>query len=158
MSAVWAWLEQTRPATAIAEGAYAFPVLETLHVVGLALVLGSIATFDLRILGWAGRTRTTAELFRDILPWTWIGFTVAIVTGFAMFASSATTYVENKVFLVKMALLLVAGVNVLFFHFHPQRKVLAAEQAVPGLLRASAGLSLTLWITIVVLGRWIGFV
>lgn len=158
MSAFFDWLEQTRLATAIAEGAYAFPVLEALHVVGLALVLGSIATFDLRILGWAGRSRTTAGLFRDILPWTWIGFTVAIVTGLAMFASSATTYVDNKVFLVKMALLLLAGANVLFFHVHPQRKMLAAGQAVPGLLRASAALSLSLWLTIVVLGRWIAFV
>lgn len=158
MSSLFEWLEQTGPATAIAEGAYAFPLIEALHVVGLALVLGSIATFDLKILGWAGRSRTAASLFRDVLPWTWIGFAIAVLTGLAMFASSATTYAENKVFLVKLGLLVLAGANVAFFHFHPQRKVIAAEQAVPGLLRASAALSLTLWIAIVVLGRWIAFV
>lgn len=151
------WLEQTGPATAIAEGAYTFPLLEALHVVGLAIVLGSIATFDLRILGLGRGGRGTAGLFRELLPWTWTGFSIAILTGLAMFASSAVSYAENRVFLIKLGLLLVAGLNVLFFHLHPQHRVLAAGHEAPALLRASAGASLLLWLAIVVLGRWIAF-
>ena len=157
LQSTWEWLEQTRLATAIAEGAYYFPSLEAAHVVGLALVLGSIGTFDLAVLGVGPRARNLASLLPEILPWTWAGFFLALTTGALMFASSATTYVTNRYFLVKMGLLLLVGVNALVFHRiverHPRLELGGAVRA----HRVSAGISLTLWLVIVALGRWIGF-
>lgn len=152
------WLEGTPPAVAVAEGRLLFPTLETLHVLGLALVVGSIAAFDLRTLGLAWPNRRRETLVREVLPWTWTGFLVAVVTGVLLFISSASVYIENPVFLAKMGLLVLAGVNVLFFHLHPHHRHGAHSDPATATLRISAALSLLLWIAIVVLGRWIGFV
>lgn len=152
------WLEGTPVAIAVAESAWIFPTLEVLHVLGLALVVGSIAAFDLRTLGLAWRARPLETLVHEILPWTWSGFALALVTGLLLFTSSATLYVENTAFLWKMGLMLLAGLNVLFFHLHPDHRRLAAEGHASLTLRASATVSLTLWTAIVALGRWIGFV
>lgn len=152
------WLEGTPPAVAIAEGRLLFPTLEALHVLGLALVVGSIAAFDLRTLGLAWPNRRRETLVREVLPWTWGGFLIAVATGTALFISSASVYVENPVFLAKMGLLVLAGANVLFFHLHPHHRHGVPEGPPSAALRTSAALSLLLWIAIVVLGRWIGFV
>lgn len=154
----FAWLENTPVSVEIAESAWLFPSLEALHVFGLALVVGSIAAFDLRTLGFAWPGRPLETLVRQILPWTWTGFGVAVVTGGLLFASSATSYVENPVFLFKIALLVFAGANVLLFHYHPHHQRFVTDGHVSTVLKGSALLSLTLWTAIVVLGRWIGFV
>jgi hypothetical protein len=158
MMSVFVWLENTPVASAIALSSWMFPALESLHVLGLAFVVGSIAAFDLRTLGLAWPARRLETLARDILPWTWTGFGIAVLTGVLLFSNSATDYVANPAFLSKMALMVLAGLNVLLFHFHPQQQRIAHEGHVSPLLRASAAVSLTLWTAIVVLGRWIGFV
>lgn len=158
MMPFFAWLEATSPAVEVAESAWLFPTLETLHVLGLALVVGSIAAFDLRTLGWAWPTRRRETLVREVLPWTWTGFGITVATGLLLFSSSATVYAENKVFLVKMGLMALAGANVLFFHLHPHHRLKLPAADVSPILRASAAVSLALWVSIVVLGRWIGFV
>jgi len=157
MTSFFVWLESTPLAVAIAESRWMFPTFEVLHVFGLALVVGSIAAFDLRTLGLAWPSRRLETLVREILPWTWSGFVLAVVTGLLLFLSSAATYIENRVFLAKMALLLLAGLNVLLFHFHPHHHRFTVEGQVSPVLRASAAVSLTLWTAIVVLGRWIGY-
>lgn len=157
MISFFARLESTPAAVAIAESRWMFPTFEALHVLGLAFVLGSIAAFDLRTLGLAWPSRRLETLVREILPWTWSGFALAVVTGLLLFISSAATYIENRVFLAKMALLLLAGLNVLLFHFHPHHRRFVGEGQVSPVLRASAAASLTLWTAIVVLGRWIGY-
>ncbi|QJU58353.1 hypothetical protein HL653_11695 [Sphingomonas sp. AP4-R1] len=158
MTDFFAWLESTPPAAAIAESAWLFPTLETLHVLGLSFVVGSIAAFDLRILGIAWPARRLETLAHDILPWTWAGFGIAVLTGVLLFSNAATDYVQNPAFLAKMALMALAGLNVLLFHFHPHQRLFAAEGHVSPLLRGSAAISLASWTAIVVLGRWIGFV
>jgi uncharacterized membrane protein len=158
MTDFFALLESTPPAAAIAESAWMFPTLETLHVLGLAFVVGSIAAFDLRTLGLAWPARRLETLAREILPWTWTGFAIAVATGLLLFSSAATDYVQNPAFLAKMGLMVLAGLNVLLFHFHPHQQRFTAEGRVSPLLRGSAAVSLTLWTAIVVLGRWIGFV
>jgi hypothetical protein len=152
------WLETTSVGMAVAESAWLFPTLEVIHVLGLALVVGSIAAFDLRTLGLAWLSRPLETLVREVLPWTWSGFIIALVTGLLLFSASATIYVENGAFLGKMALLLLAGLNVLFFHLHPHHRRLVVKGHASLTLRASAATSLILWTGIVVLGRWIGFV
>jgi hypothetical protein len=158
MASFFGWLEGTAVAVAVAESSWIFPTLEVLHVLGLALVVGSIAAFDLRTLGLAWPNRRLETLVREVLPWTWGGFAIALATGGLLFTSSATFYLENGAFLAKMGLMLLAGCNVLFFHLHPHHRRLALDGHASLVLRISAAISLVLWTAIVVLGRWIGFV
>jgi hypothetical protein len=157
MLATFEWLETLAIPAAVAESAWLFPTLEVLHVLGLALLVGSIAVFDLRTLRLAWPERPLETLLSEILPWTWSGFVIAFVTGLLLFSSSASIYVENSAFLWKMGLIILAGLNAAFFHFHPDHARLAAEGQATLTLRVGAGLSLSLWTAIVVLGRWIGF-
>lgn len=157
MLSTFEWLEGLSIPVTVAESTWLFPTLEVLHVLGLALLVGSIAVFDLRTLGIAWQERPLETLLREILPWTWSGFIIALVTGLLLFTSSASIYVENTAFLWKMALIILAGLNAAFFHFHPDHARLASTGRASLTLRAGAGISLTLWTAIVVLGRWIGF-
>jgi len=152
-------LEATRIATAISESTWAFPTIETVHVLAITLVVGSITMVDLRLLGVSLRDRAIAELLEEVLPWTWTSFTVAVVSGSLLFASAATHYWGTAPFRAKMLLLGFAGANMLIFHFVVQRRGPGAMGAETGrAAKLSGGISLCLWIGIVGCGRWIGFV
>ncbi|MBC2664024.1 hypothetical protein H7F51_00680 [Novosphingobium flavum] len=157
-SGLFATIEASAPAMAIAGSDWAFPLIETAHVVGVALVIGSILLLDLALLGVLRFPGRHEALQNTVLPWTWGGFVLALLTGMAMFASAATRYATNIPFLAKMALLMLAGVNMAFFNSHPGRPGARRGENLPGALRASAGISLCAWLGVVVTGRWIGFV
>lgn len=154
-----AWLEATPLSTAIAESAWLFPALEAAHVIGLTLVVGLIAVVDLRLLGLASLAWSAQALNRAILPLTWGGFGLAALSGALMFASKPSSYLANPFFIAKLALLALAGLNVALFHRFLWPRVETGEAAALAspALKASAAASLTLWIAIVALGRWIGF-
>jgi hypothetical protein len=153
------WLENTTLAESIAQSDWAFPVIETLHVIALALVIGTVCVVDLRILGWASVKRPYRELAREVLPWTWAAFCLSAITGSLMFISDASEYSQNTAFRVKLALLLLAGINALVFEWIIARGAPQWGRGVsapwPG--KIAAALSLTLWISIVFFGRRIGF-
>lgn len=153
------WLQETPVAHAIQDSEFLFPALESIHVIALALLVGTIAHVDLRLLNLAWRSRPLAVVAREALPWTWFGFAVAVTSGGLLFASAAVRYADNVAFRIKLVLLLAAGLNALFFHLAAYPRVPAVEgrQAAPASLRAVAGLSLLFWVGIVAAGRWIGF-
>ena len=148
------WLSETRLAIALTDSEWAFPAIESLHVIALTLVIGSIAIVDLRLLGLASKQRDTGDLIAAILPITWLAFGVAAISGLLLFTANPVSYSENFYFLGKLSLLAMAGANMLLFHRFAHRQL-----AVPGALapKLSGGASLTLWVTIVAFGRWIGF-
>ncbi len=151
-------LEQLPFAREIRESGWMFPTLETVHVIALALVVGSILTVDVRLLGRGVRNGTFTALAREMLPWTWIGFGVASAAGLLMFASKAVTYAENGPFQVKLLLLLLAGLNMAVFHRLGLRDLQEWDTKQPPLPAKFAGaVSLLLWIGVVAAGRWIGF-
>ena len=154
------WLEETQLGIAIAESEFLFPTIETLHVIALALVFGSIAMLDLRLLGVSNRDRGVMQLSEDVLPWTWGAFVVAAITGALMFVSSATRYYDNVPFRFKLALLALAGLNMAVFHFTAFRAVHNWNFALPTpqAARIAASLSLLSWVGVIVAGRWVGFV
>lgn len=153
-------LETTRLAVAISESTWAFPTIETVHVLAITLVVGSIAMVDLRLLGLSLRRRPIAELLLEVLPWTWASFVAAVTSGALLFASAATHYWGTAPFRAKMILLLFAGANMLVFHFVVQRRATAGDRTGEPVLagKICGGISLCLWIGIVGCGRWIGFV
>jgi len=153
------WLDQTDLAQAIQASALLFPWFESVHVLAIALVLGSIAVVDLRLLGLASVGRPVTALVRQVLPVTWIAFAVAVLTGAAMFVSNASQYMGNFPFQMKLLLLLLAGVNMLAFHFITYRSVGRWSEArqTPFAARFAGAFSIAVWIGIVAFGRWIGF-
>ncbi|MDP8984554.1 MAG: hypothetical protein M3N97_05830 [Pseudomonadota bacterium] len=153
------WLESQPFAVAISQSSWLFPTIETVHVLALTVVVGSIAMVDLRLLNLAYRDRTVKQLTAEVLPWTWIAFVVAAIFGTLLFSSAATKYYGIATFRAKMVLMAIAGVNMMFFHFVPYRR--AQEWGVvnqtTGLAKVCGALSLLLWAAIVAFGRWTGF-
>jgi hypothetical protein len=152
------WLENLALPTAIRESALLFPVTETAHVLALALVVGSIASVDLRLLGLTQKQVSAAEVTDKALPWTWIAFLVAVITGGLLFSSSAVKYTGNPVFGVKMLFLMAAGINMAVFNMGAMKRVASWDRKQTPLAAKVAGaLSLMFWIGVVVAGRWVGF-
>jgi hypothetical protein len=154
------WLESTPPAIAISESSWLFPGIESVHVLAITLVVGSITMVDLRLLDVNLRDRPVGELIDEILPWTWTSFAVAVCSGALLFSSNATHYWGTVPFRAKMLLLVLAGVNMWVFHatLHRSVDVWGRQPRTPRAAKISGGVSLSLWIGVVTLGRWIGFV
>ena len=152
------WLQDLNFPTEIRESVWLFPTIETVHVLALVLVVGSIMTVDLRLLGLASRERPFSELAGEMLPWTWVAFTVAASAGLLMFSSKALTYYGNIPFRIKMCCLLLAGINMALFHWLGTRHLKTWDRKQPpALAKLAGGASLLLWTTIVAAGRWVGF-
>ena len=126
---------QTGLAVQIRDSLFAFPLLEAAHVIGLALVFGTIAIVDLRLLGVASTHRSFQRLASDTLKWTWAAFVVTAVTGALMFITNAPVYFHNAYFRAKVALLVLAAINALVFELTARRTVAAMGS---GALGASA--------------------
>ncbi len=153
------WLQATPFATVIAENDNLFPFIESVHVLAIAIVIGTIAIIDLRLLGLASRDRAVGRLIGEVLPCTWIAFGVAATAGSLMFASNATTYAYNFYFQGKMVLMGLAGLNMVVFHFISGRDVArwGAAACTPLGAKAAGAVSLALWIGVVAFGRKVGF-
>ena len=151
--AFFEWLMTTPWAEAMNGPEWAFPVVESLHFIGLALSVGTIAIVDLRLLGIAMVRQSSSELAADLDIWTRIGLALMLITGPLMFSADAVNYHHNPSFQFKMACLSLA----LVFHFTMHRR--ATHPTTPSLLAKFAGLvSLALWICVVAGGRMIAFV
>lgn len=153
------WLENTPVGVSIRESAWWFPILETIHVIAIVLVAGSIMIVDLRLLNWASRKRSVSQLTQEVLPLTWGAFSIAAITGLLLFSSAAVRYSTYLPFQLKMGLLVFAGLNMGVFHLITYRNVAAWDQSVPPPAAKWAGaLSLLTWFGVIACGRWIGFV
>lgn len=137
----------------------AMPFIESLHVLAIATVFGTILVVDLRLLGIAGMRRPYSVVAGEMLAKTWLAFAVAVLTGALMFAPNAITYYGNTAFRLKMLTLLLAGLNMLIFHLLTERSVTRWDHAprTPAGARIAAIVSITLWLAVIFLGRWIGF-
>jgi hypothetical protein len=153
------WLHETPLAATVRANELLFPWLESVHVLAITLVLGSIAVVDLRLIGLASRNRPVTKLICEVLPVTWVAFGVAVLTGGTLFASNAVEYSENFAFRMKMLLMALAGINMLVFHLVTYRSVAAWDEArrTPLAARFAGGFSIATWVAIVAFGRWIGF-
>lgn len=157
MNSFLEWLQMTPVAVSVSE--VWFPWVESVHVIALALVFGTIFIVDTRLIGLTSRNLRFTYLSDALLPWTWGAFTVAAITGTLLFTSNAQGYASNTPFLVKMVLLVLAGLNMLWFQKSTYRSVATWDAGRPVPAARTAGfLSLTLWVLIIGFGRWIGFV
>jgi hypothetical protein len=153
------WLETTALAQAMREWLWLYPIVEIVHIVGIVLLAGSAAMFDLRLLGLS-RGLPVAAMARHLLPWARVGLGVVAVSGAMMFAAHATEFAGESVFRLKVSLIAAACLNAAIFHRVPFRSVRAWDVAAsaPGAARVSALVSLTLWLGVVVCGRLLAYV
>jgi hypothetical protein len=153
------WIYQTRLSTAIRESVWVFPIIESIHVLSITILVGTIAILDFRLLGLVMKREPVSRIARQVLPWTWAGFAVMFVTGLLLSIAEAATNYYNLAFRIKLVLLVLVGVNPLIFHLSVFRKVSTWDLAgsAPLRARAAAVCSLVLWAGIIVAGRMIAY-
>lgn len=156
---IWERIEYSSLGTTIAESTWMFPTLETLHVISLVTVLGTVFVVDLRMLGWTSNKFAVTKVAKDTLPWTWGAFVLAAITGSLLFISKANSYVANPYFLWKLSIMALAGLNMMYFHFMTWRTVehWDRDATLPRAVKVAAVLSIALWMAVVFFGRAIGF-
>lgn len=154
---ILSWMESTALAQAVLNNAWVFPVLETLHFVGLILLLGSLYVIDLRFVGLAARIPLRAVM--ALVPIALLGFLINFSTGILFLFADPFRYYPNLAFRLKMLAVLLAGLNALWFKLSLDERALSSEPFVnPGArVRWIAGISLVLWTAVIVLGRLIPY-
>ena len=156
---LWPAIEGSPVGQFIAASSWAFPTLECVHVIAITTVIGTILVMDLRLIGLASTQIPVTVMSKDTLSWTWGAFVLAFITGTLLFVSKATNYVVNPFFFWKLVMIGVAGVNMAIFNFITSRSVESwdADPQLPRNAKIAGGVSLSLWVLIVFLGRAIGF-
>jgi hypothetical protein len=159
LKGLWEALEASPVGQYVASSSWAFPTLESLHVMAIVTVLGTIVVMDLRLLGLASKDRSVTAMSNDTLRWTWGAFCVAMLTGGLLFMAKATEYAVNPNFQLKMVLIVLAGVNMAVFHLFTWRTVdkWDSDPVLPLAAKIAGGLSLFLWVVTVFFARAIGF-
>ncbi len=154
------WLHSTNVSWAVAGGIpWIWPLCETLHFMGLALLVGIVGVLDLRMLGMA--KELPIRPLQRLVPWAVAGFVVNMITGFLFFAGDPFQYIHNIAFGFKMLFIVLAGVNVaLFYVTGLNRKVDGVEAGQDVVLGAKvvAAVSLFLWIGVMFWGRMLPFI
>jgi hypothetical protein len=146
-------LEDTRIGEIVRESA--FPYIEGAHVLGLALSVGTVVWFDLRLVGATMRTRPVTEVFQGLKVWMIAGFCLMFLTGALLFTAHAAKAYANGYFRTKMALIVLAGVNTVVYHLTiDRRRAQWGDAPVPPMGARAAGLvSLVLWFSVIAAGR-----
>ena len=134
----------------LASHPYAYPVLEMLHIVGIALLLGNLVLLELRIWGLA-RELPLEPLARLSLALAVSGFALIALSGLLMFAADPGEMLASRTFVVKMALVMLAGLNAAMFHAR------GGLQQADRVARAQTVVSLGLWLAVIICGRWIAY-
>lgn len=159
-ASAFAWalaLERSGFAAAIRASTWIYPAANVLHVLGIALLFGSVAVFDLRVLGvtWGGKPEEVARL---ALPLSRTGVAVALPTGFLLFSAEASAYMANPVFLAKLVAIVIAFVNLALFHAGSFQRIAGWAGTIPPAARLAAGVSLLAWLTALVCGRFAAYI
>lgn len=152
-----AWLGSWPGAVALQQSGTAYLLVNASHILGLALLIGAIVPLDLRLLGLF--RAVPVQVLAAVLPKvSGFGLALALGSGFWLFTVQPVEYAGNAAFLWKLGLLLVALANVAAQHLNPRYAAALRGGAVAPSVRATAALSVALWLAVLVAGRWIGFV
>jgi hypothetical protein len=153
------WIERSPLGAGVRDSVWIFPVVESIHILGIVLLAFAASMVDLRILGTGLlRRRPLAEVSRQLLPWVWGAVVLMIVTGVPLFASEAASKCyESKAFYVKMALLALAIVNAAFSYSAVNRHADEWHSSAPSGTKMMAVFSLVVWAGVVFAGRGIAY-
>jgi hypothetical protein len=148
-----AWLAHVNPVSAFMNSAWGWPIVESVHFVGLSLLLGSIAIWDLRLMG-VSKSVPIAAVSR-LLPWVAVGFGINVLTGAMFLMTEPDQYIYNPSFHFKILSMALAGLNALVFHVAINRR--GGRELPVGAARFIGAASLCLWISVIVCGRFLTF-
>jgi hypothetical protein len=153
------WLQATPWATGIRESLDLYPALYTLHIFGFVIMVTATSVLDLRILDLGLRTRSVSSVANIALPWARAGLAANLITGFLVFAAQAVDMYTNTAFRWKIAMVLLAGVNIAVLEksIHRNAGMLAERGTTAAAAKWSAVISILLWFGIVAMSRVIGF-
>lgn len=156
---IYAWLESTFVAEAVRATPYLYPTVEAIHILGIALLVGPAAAFDLRLLGVGRGSLRVTTAAEYLLPLSRVGLTVAAVTGVMMFMPGASHIADRASAPWKLGLLAVAGLNILLFHRRTYRHVATwdIDRSPPSTARLAAVVSLTSWSGVTLAGRLLAY-
>lgn len=153
------WLGETPWSIALHESQYMYSFIETAHVMGITLFVGTIAMVDLRLLGLAFKDVSVSAMLKKMLPWTVGGFALMVVTGLLLFYAIPVRTFHSLWFRIKVVLLLAGAINIWHFHHRVQQDVSKWDVGVqpPTSARISAAISLVVWCGVIVTGRMIAY-
>ena len=136
--------------TWLSSNAWAYPALEVLHILGIALMLGSLVLVELRVWG-LGAELPVQPLARLGLTVSVLGFCLIAASGLALFAAHPAEMLANRSFVIKMGLVMMAGLNAA--QFHARGSLAKADRTA----RVQTLLSMGLWLGAIICGRWIAY-
>lgn len=153
------WLAMTPGGTYIRESTWQFPTIEGTHVLALAVSVGLILWFDLRLVGWTMRHQPISEVFNGIYYWMVGGFALMTITGLLLFWAEADRAFPNIFFRLKVMGLLFAGLNILYFHLGTQRSQSDWDKSPipPFRVRVAGLLSISMWTIVIAAGRLMAY-
>jgi hypothetical protein len=152
-------VQEMPSSVALRESLWVYPIIETAHVLGLCLFVGTAWLWDLRLLGITLRRVPISHLSRQILPWTVAGFGVMAVTGIGLVFSEPLRFYSNIFFRIKLALLVCAGLNAAVFHrtIGARTAEWDVDAVTPIRARLAGAVSLGLWTAVIITGRLIAY-
>ena len=153
------WLQNTSMSTSIRQSDLVFPFIEGSHILGLSLSVGFIMILDLRFLGVAFAGEPVSKIMKQVMPWSVLGFAVMLVTGILLFMTQAEKAYQNTFFRIKFLLLLLAGINALYYQlrFYPKMREWDTALRTPVGVRVCAVLSLVFWVGVIACGRTMAY-
>jgi hypothetical protein len=151
------WLQSTWIGTTVAESLWGYPTFETMHAVGMAMLIGSLGLIDLRVLGY--KPELPLVNTRSLLPLAWIGFSLNAFSGTLLFMSNAVEFFDNIMFRFKIVLIILGGINAALLSRGVFREAPAGTAVVPTTsAKWLAATSLVFWFGAVICGRFIAYV
>lgn len=153
------WADTLPSSIALRESLNAYPMLLTAHVVSMCLFAGLIAYWDLRLVGLALKRVSVSDIPKALFPWALTGFAISLITGGLLLYSKPMVYYTNFYFWLKSSMIVLAGINMMVFHYTTERSVASWDtSAKPPLGGQLAGVfSLVLWAGVVVTGRLMAY-
>ena len=153
------WLNETPLSTALREKDWPFAIIETFHILGLGFSVGTIVWVDLRLIGVAMRRERVTDIIQGLEPWALGGFLVMFLSGVLLLIAEPLKAYSRLAFRLKVVMLLLAAINVLWFHRGAYRSITQWDEAnvLPWQARITGYVSLILWLGIIIAGRWTAY-
>jgi hypothetical protein len=153
-----AWLEATALSQAMRSSLWMYPIVEIVHIVGFVILVGSVAMFDFRILGLS-RGLPVQRLGRHLLRWSLASLVLIIPAGLMMFSAHPQDFISNRIFLLKLLLIMTAAINAAMFHMGAYRSVEQWDTLASAPISAQlhAALSLLIWLAVISCGRLLAY-
>jgi hypothetical protein len=153
------WVDNLPSSIALRESTWTYPVIESVHSVGIALFFGVLLFWDLRLMGFGLRRVPVSQVWARLSPWFTLGAAIMVATGLLLFFSKPLFFWGNVYFRVKLITLVLAALNIGAFHLGIEKRLAQWDTAVetPGAAKLAGGSSILLWGLVIVWGRLIAY-